>query len=353
MKTILSMCLFLLLAWTVSAKEPQPLISKPGKLLLSEDFSGGTIPKNWKPGGRPNAFAVVDGTLQGTCPADDAHGPWCGVAVDGRNLTIEFSIKSIQPGVFLLLVDGDSQFGGQAHLLRLALHGGGTALQQDRGSPVSKREQAAARATAAAEHRSLPPPSKQQLADPKFYRTEVLARSPARLLDGKCHRVLIEMRGNEVAAQIDELPALRAQSTVADVKKRRSCSWSDRRPRSRLAGSGSGRTSRLGARRDEMRGRRGPSPGGSVCDGKLLSGRWPTSGIIRRATAEYKRERGPAAVAPSRPFALAGPAQCGAGDGTISRLRPGAPRSPWRVVRPCPETSHRAAARPHSPARRR
>jgi len=128
-------------------------------------------------------------------------------------------VKSIQSGVFLLLVDGDSHFGGQAHLLRLALHGGGTALQQDRGSPESKREQAAARAKAVAEHRSLPAPTKEQLADPKFYRTEVLARSPTNLLDGQRHRVLIEIHGNDVVAQIDELPALRAQATVADVKK--------------------------------------------------------------------------------------------------------------------------------------
>jgi len=31
--------------------------------------------------------------------------------------------------------------------------------------------------------------------------------------------VLIEIRGNDVVAQIDELPALRAQSAVANVKK--------------------------------------------------------------------------------------------------------------------------------------
>ena len=46
-------------------------------------------------------------------------------------------------------------------------------------------------------------------------------------------------------------------------------------------------------------------------------------------------------------------AMLGADDGTISRLRSGAPRSPWRVVRPCPGPCRRAAARPHSPAWRR
>ena len=205
----------------LSAKEMEPLISKPGRLLLEEAFNGVPIPGKWEPGGRSNSFQVVDGALQGICPADDHHGPWCGVPIVGSNLTIRFALKLPKPGVFILLVDGASQFGGTAHLLRFASHGGGVALQQDRGSLDSKREQAAARTKATAEGRKIPPPTKEQLADPKFYRTETLAKDPMKLSDGQWHQILVEMRGNDVAAQVDGQVTLRAAGTVFDVQKSR------------------------------------------------------------------------------------------------------------------------------------
>ena len=211
----------LLCAMPLFAKELEPLISKSGRLLLNENFGGAAIPVKWEPGGRSNAFQIVDGALQGVCPADDHHGPWCGVPITGSNLTIRFALKLPKPGVFLMLVDGASQFSGTAHLLRFAAHGGGVALQQDRGSLESKRQQAAARTKAIAEGRKIPPPTKEQLADPKFYRTETLAKDPLKLCDGQWHQVLIETRGNEVAAQVDGQVTLRATGTVLEAQKTR------------------------------------------------------------------------------------------------------------------------------------
>ena len=76
-----------------AADPPSPLLTKPGLLLLSEDFSGAALPPKWQPGGRPNCFSVVEGALQGVCPPDDHHGPAISVPIDGRNLTIQFSVK--------------------------------------------------------------------------------------------------------------------------------------------------------------------------------------------------------------------------------------------------------------------
>jgi len=211
----------LLTAATLSGGEPAPLISQPGRVLLEENFAGAALPKNWQPGGRPHSFTIVDGALQGQCPADDGHGPSIGVPLEGHNWTIQFSMRSVKPGVMLLLVDGESQYGGAAHLLRFASHGDGTALQQDRGTLESKQQQAKARAQATAEGRKVPPPTAPQLADPKFYRTEPLATNPAKLQDGKWHTVLIEIRGNDVVAQVDGTLTLRAKGTVLDVKKSR------------------------------------------------------------------------------------------------------------------------------------
>ncbi|MFA5194151.1 MAG: LamG domain-containing protein, partial [Verrucomicrobiia bacterium] len=94
------------------------------------------------------------------------------------------------------------------------------ALQQDRGSLESKKAQAAEKAKAAKEGRKPAPPTQEQLADPKFYRTETLDRKPTKLDDGQWHHVLVEMRGNEAVAQVDGV-VLRAKGTVFDAKKSR------------------------------------------------------------------------------------------------------------------------------------
>ncbi|MBI5685561.1 MAG: hypothetical protein HZC54_10810 [Verrucomicrobia bacterium] len=221
MKTIAhSFCVLLLSALTLSAGEPQPLISKPGKLLLSEEFSGAAMPAKWQPGGRPKSFSIVDGALQGICAPDDSHGPAICVPVEGRDLTIGFSVKFTKPGLVLFLVDGESKFGGTAHLLRVALGNKFAALQQDRGSLESKKEQAAEKAKAAKEGRKPAPPTKEQLADPKFYRTEMLDRKTADVTDGQWHSVLVEICGNDAVAQVDGV-VLRAKGSVFDEKKAR------------------------------------------------------------------------------------------------------------------------------------
>lgn len=202
------------------AKEPVPLIAKPGKQLLAQDFSLPSMPANWQPGGRPKSFSVADGALQGICQPDDSHGPAIGVPIEGRNLSVRFSVRVTTPGLVLFLIDGESQFGGQAHLFRLGLGGNFATLQQDRGSPASKQAQAAEKAKAAKEGLKPPQPTQEQLADPAFYRTETLARKPVSLAPAKWHEVLVEINGNDVAAQVDGV-ALRAKGSVFDAKKSR------------------------------------------------------------------------------------------------------------------------------------
>jgi len=216
----IALCVFLLSALTLPAGEPQPSISKPGKLLLSEEFSGAAMPAKWQPGGRAKSFSIVDGALQGVCAPDDSHGPAICVPVEGRDLTIQFSVKFAKPGLVLFLVDGESKFGGTAHLLRVALGNKFAALQQDRGCLESKKEQAAEKAKAAKDGRKPAPPTKEQIADPKFYRTEMLDRKVADVTDGQWHSVLVEICGNDAVAQVDGV-VLRATGSVFDAKKAR------------------------------------------------------------------------------------------------------------------------------------
>lgn len=203
----------------LSAAEPKPVMTVTGKPLLAEDFSGSALPANWRPGGRPKSFSVVDGALQGVCAPDDGHGPAISVPVETRNLTFQFSMKFAKPGYFLMLVDGESQFGGDAHLLRVALNGTQMTLAQDRGSLESKHAQKEARDAAVKAGRKMPPATQEQLADPKFYRTEPLAKQAVKVGDGQWHQVFVEVNGNDVVAQFDNGPKLLATGTVLDVNK--------------------------------------------------------------------------------------------------------------------------------------
>ena len=218
MKLLAVTASFVIAGLTLAAREPQPLLTKPGKSLLSEEFSNSSIPPTWQPGGRSKSFSLVDGALQGVCAPDDSHGPAVGVPIAGHNLTIQFSVKLAKPGLVLFLVDGESQFGGQAHLLRVALGNKFVALQQDRGSLESKKAQGAEKAKAAKEGRKVTPPTKEQLADSKFYRTENLDRKDVNVGDGQWHHVLVEINGNDAVAQVDDV-VLRATGSVFDVKK--------------------------------------------------------------------------------------------------------------------------------------
>lgn len=207
MRTVL-----LLLATAAFVHSAQP--------LLDETFSTPTLPAKWQPAGQPGSFTIVDGALRGVAQPDDSHGPSIGVPIEGLDLSVEFRVKFAQKGYFLFLIDGDSTFGGQAHLLRFAIGGGQMNLAQDRGSLASKAAQKVEKDAAHKAGTPLPKPTKEQLADPKFYRTESLARQPMKA-DDEWHTVKIDVRGNEVVAQVDALPALRGKGTVLDVKKSR------------------------------------------------------------------------------------------------------------------------------------
>lgn len=189
--------------------------------VISEPFNGPELPGAWQAGGRPGSFKIVDAALQGTCSATDSHGPSIGVPISARDVKVTFRMRMEKTGHLLCLVDGDSAFGGQAHLLRCGLSPDVATLAQDRGDPRSKLEQKKQRDAAAKSGQKMPPPTKEQLADPAFYRVERLGLTKASLDDGQWHGVSIELRGNSVTAVIDGKTTMTGNGTVLDVPKSR------------------------------------------------------------------------------------------------------------------------------------
>lgn len=210
-----------LTAAALRAADLTPLMTVPGPLILSEDFSGTVLPVKWQPGGRPGSFTLVEGALQGVCAAEDSHGPSIGVPLAGRNLTVQFAMKYLKPGNFLFLLDGESQFGGAAHLLRVGLAPNLVVVQQDRGSPASKLAQKQEKDAVAKAGGKALVPTKEQLTDPRFYRIERLGAQTRKVADDRWHNVLVEVSGNQVVVQVDDGPPILATGTVLDMKKSR------------------------------------------------------------------------------------------------------------------------------------
>ena len=189
--------------------------------LIHEDFNGPALPTGWTTGGRPGCWTIVDGTLQGVCEKTDDHGPAVFAPVTGHDMSVSYKVKLDEGGNCLTLLDGDSAFGGSAHLLRVSIWGGTLVLAQDRGTPQSHLDQAAANAAARKAGQLVPAPTKEQLADPKFYRTERLASQKLAVKPGEWIKLDVQVKGNEVVVTVNGKDKVEAKGTVFDVSKSR------------------------------------------------------------------------------------------------------------------------------------
>jgi hypothetical protein len=186
--------------------------------LVHEDFNGPTLPPGWVAGGRPGCWTVSEGTLQGVCEKTDDHGPSISVPVAMHDGSFSYKVKLDGAGNCLALLDGESAFGGSAHLLRVGLYGGSLILAQDRGTPQSHIEQGAAKKAG----KPVTPPTKEQLADPKFYRTERLAITKLTTTKpGDWIKLDVQVKGQDVTVTINDKDKVQAKGTVFDVAKSR------------------------------------------------------------------------------------------------------------------------------------
>ena len=189
--------------------------------LINEDFAGPDLPKTWTPGGRAGSWTILNGTLQGACAPEDDHGPSISTPLLIKNTTLSFKLKR-EPGAYaLMLIDGESVFGGQAHLLRVAVSGNTLTVAQDRGSPKSHLDQAKAKADAKKANQPPPPakPTALQLADPWFYRTEPLATAKLTSKPEEWLKIEVIVHGNSVTVTVNDKQMVTGKSTVLDVAK--------------------------------------------------------------------------------------------------------------------------------------
>jgi len=164
--TVILLVLLASLATLGHAADLQPLMCERGELILSEDFSSGSLGKDWQVA--KGKFEIVDGALKGAeLPADD-HAGVLAHAIKTRNLIVQFAVK-FEGGKSTAM----SLNSAQGHVCRATINPAGITVNKD-SRDKNKTDKAA------------------QLG------TQRVAIQP-----GQWHTVLVEIRGPEIVAQLD------------------------------------------------------------------------------------------------------------------------------------------------------
>ncbi len=220
--SLLRPLLFIVLsAVTMQGEELRPLITTTGKVLVSEDFSGAEVPAVFRTLESAGSFSIVEGALQAVSRAGQKSSTHGVIVTKARDLTLSFAVKFIKPGALYIGVDGYKEtFKGNTHLVRFQLTPERMAWDQHRGGPDSKHAVGEAMKAARAAKQALPKATAEQLADPDFFRIEALASKEIVCATNEWHEVMIEVSGNELAAQMDGEKLL-ATAAEADAMKSR------------------------------------------------------------------------------------------------------------------------------------
>ena len=152
-------------------------LSKRGALLFSEDFSGAALASEWK--GKPGKWEVHNGVVIVSEVKEDKH-----VAVRRHPLSYHDAIIELwfeMDGANAVHISLNSKDG---HVCRVIVNKAGMTLQLDRPLPVEK-----------------------------------LVSSPVQIEQGKWHKLVFEVRGRKMIAQLDDNAPISAENVNIDVDK--------------------------------------------------------------------------------------------------------------------------------------
>ena len=153
-----------------------------GKLLFSEDFSGSSMPAGWS--AKPGKWEVSDGAVKVSEVPEDKHAAVRRHPLQYHDAIFEFSFQF--DGAKMIGLSLNNKGG---HVCRLTINQTGAILQADQ--PNAKSDLKAVR----------------------------LAASTAKIEPGKWHKVVVEVHGPKMIAQIDDMPPLTGENPRVDVDK--------------------------------------------------------------------------------------------------------------------------------------
>jgi len=153
-----------------------------GKLLFSDDFSGPAMDKGWA--GKPGKWEMVDGSAKVSELPEDKHAAVRRHPLAYHDAIFEFSFEF--DGARMIGLSLNNKGG---HVCRLTVNAKGMILQADQ--PNAKSDVKAAR----------------------------IAASTAPVEPGKWHKVVVEVRGAKMIAQIDDAAPISGENPRVDVDK--------------------------------------------------------------------------------------------------------------------------------------
>jgi hypothetical protein len=153
-----------------------------GALLFSDDFSGPTLAKGWA--GKPGKWEMVDGAAKVSEVPEDKHAAVRRHPLQYHDAIFEFSFQF--DGARMIALSLNNKGG---HVCRLTVSPKGMILQVDQ--PNATSELKAVR----------------------------LAASTTPVESGKWHKVMVEVRGPKMIAQIDDASPISGENPRVDVDK--------------------------------------------------------------------------------------------------------------------------------------
>lgn len=203
------------------AADLQPRMTTTGRPLVSEDFSAGELPATFRVLQSAGRFSVVEGALQAVSESGQERSTHGAIMVTAQDITVAFRMKFTKPGTLYIGVDGyNERHQGNTHLVRFSLTPSRMGWDQKLGGAESKHAIGEANRAARKAKQPLPVATREQLADPTFFRTEEIAAREIDCPAGEWHDVLLEVSGDDLLAQVDG-EMLTATSSVAHGKKNR------------------------------------------------------------------------------------------------------------------------------------
>lgn len=177
-------CLLGLLLMATAARADLAL-SKPGRLLMKENFDGADLPELFTVG--VGNWAIVDHSLRGRQQAKDKHTAFRKIYLDHQDVIYQFDVKIEGDAFSQILINYDL-----SHIAKCV-----TKLD---GISVYKVYEGGKRKQMAAEGRD---PGKDPMRGKWDEKTYAMDTGAVKLKAGKWYRVTIEMIGDELAMEVD------------------------------------------------------------------------------------------------------------------------------------------------------
>jgi hypothetical protein len=186
MISIRLICVFLGLGFgSACLGETSYVLSKPGKLLLKENFDQPELPKLFTVG--TGDWTIVDGVLRGRELAQSKHTAFRKIFLDHYNVIYEYDMKLEGDGFHRLLINWDL-----AHIAKAEIH-------YDKAEVVKITEKGKRKQMKAGGRDNGLDPLKGNYDEP----TSVLKAAPLHLEEGKWYHVVIELVDDQLSLQID------------------------------------------------------------------------------------------------------------------------------------------------------